>query len=191
MREPAPESADGRLSCNRGPHAGVREMGVRQGALLALEALSARAAAGEGACSASWIEQLSRMRERALGGRCVKVVGARALWLFDDVAGAWLLWHAHVHASLRGALHLGAVRVHPLDVFGASVNLLHRMLTLAGAGELVVSEWALCEIAPQASQGHAVEALGACYLKHWPVAEPCFRVRCQAVLPPGEQPVKR
>lgn len=146
----------------------------RRAALLAVQALHADAGDGRSEACLSWLALLARMHEASPAARCVKTVGARSLWCFDEAGEAWRCWSVLRDDSVCAALHVGEVLAHECDVFGASVNLLHRMLGLSNAAELVVSEQALLRLDP-ASRSRAV-ALGACYLKHWPVAEPCFRL---------------
>jgi adenylate cyclase len=83
--------------------------------------------------------------------------------------------------SLRIGLHVAAVVVDEIDVYGAGVNLVARLATLARPGELVAS----ADLADQLIDGHdaVVEDLGECFLKH--LDEP---VRAARLHPPEGSP---
>jgi len=83
---------------------------------------------------------------------------------------------------LRMGIHAGQLIADEHDVYGRSVNLAARLMTLAGPGEIVVSAEVRDQITPVLDAD--VEDLGDCYLKH--VQQP---VRAYRVGPPGAHPV--
>lgn len=86
------------------------------------------------------------------------------------------------HMLLRIGIHAGQLIADEHDVYGRSVNLAARLMTLAGPGEIVISAEVRDQITPILDAD--VEDLGECYLKH--VQQP---VRAYRVGPPGAQPV--
>jgi class 3 adenylate cyclase/TolB-like protein/Tfp pilus assembly protein PilF len=132
----------------------------------------------------------------ACGGRLVKSLG-------DGMMLEFAHGHPAVHAAfaiqgaceslnagvaperqmlLRMGIHAGQLIADEHDVYGRSVNLAARLMTLAGPGEIVVSAEVRDQITPVLDAD--VEDLGDCYLKH--VQHP---VRAYRVGPPGAQPV--
>jgi hypothetical protein len=81
---------------------------------------------------------------------------------------------------LRTGLEVSDVIVEDNDVFGRGVNLAARLMSLAGPGEIVVSQHVRDGLTP--SLDADVEDLGDCYVKGIP--QP---VRAYRVGPPGPQ----
>lgn len=75
---------------------------------------------------------------------------------------------------LHFGIHAGeVVRQRDGDVFGGTVNLAARLQSLAGAGELVVSE---VVAGPLRQVGFTLESLGEKKLKNVPTPVSCYRV---------------
>ena len=85
---------------------------------------------------------------------------------------------------LRMGIEVSDVIVEAEDVFGHGVNLAARLMSLAGPGEIVVSQRVRDGLTP--SLDADVEDLGDCYVKGIP--QP---VRAYRVGPPGPQPMVR
>lgn len=83
---------------------------------------------------------------------------------------------------LRMGVQVGKLVADDLDVYGRDVNLAARLTTLAGPGEIVVSEDVRHQLIPELDA--EVEDLGDCYLKH--IEQP---VRAYRIGPPGPRPV--
>jgi len=132
----------------------------------------------------------------AHAGRLVKSLGDGMMLEFASpqpaVQAAFVIQHAceqlnqgvapERHMLLRIGIHTGQLIADEHDVYGRSVNLAARLMTLAGPGEIVVSAEVRDQITPVLDAD--VEDLGDCYLKH--VQQP---VRAYRVGPPGAHPV--
>ncbi len=130
------------------------------------------------------------------GGRLVKSLGDGMMLEFAHaqpaVQAAFAIQHACERLNqgapperrmlLRMGIHTGQLIADEHDVYGRSVNLAARLMTLAGPGEIVVSAEVRDQITPVLDAD--VEDLGDCYLKH--VQHP---VRAYRVGPPGAHPV--
>lgn len=113
-----------------------------------------------------------------LGGRLVKSLGDGMLLEFGRVheateAARAIQGHAAASAtigtarqplSLRMGVHSADVVIDELDVYGAGVSLAARLTTLAGPGQIVVSQQAADELI-QTLDGELLD-LGECFLKH-------------------------
>jgi len=148
-----------------------------------------------------WLALVEDVKTRILPecrGRVVKSLGDGLLMDFDDiraaVAAAFGIQHASnranaglpadQHIQLRMGLEVGDVIVATDDVHGRGVNLAARLMTLAGPGEIVMSENARDQLTPNLDAD--VEDLGDCYVRH--LSQP---VRAYRIGPPGPRPVIR
>ena len=86
------------------------------------------------------------------------------------------------HILLRIGIETGEVIIGGNDVFGHGVNIAHRLTTLAGPGEIIVSARVRDQLTPILDAD--VEDLGECYLKH--IESP---LRAYRIGPPGPHPV--
>lgn len=86
------------------------------------------------------------------------------------------------HMQLRFGAHLAEFVADDYDIYGTDVNLTARVTTLAGPGEIVVTD----TLRDQLTEGldAAIEDLGDCHLKH--VAQP---VRVYRIGPSGPAPI--
>ena len=128
-----------------------------------------------------WRRFVNEVRTQVLpahGGRLVKSLGDGMLLEFENVPSAVAAAQdlqrraAALNVErdsdramhLRVGVHACEVVVDQLDLYGAGVNLVARLATLAGPGEIVVSE----DVAAAAVPGldPDLEDLGLCYVKH-------------------------
>jgi adenylate cyclase len=86
------------------------------------------------------------------------------------------------HMLLRTCLHITELYEDARDVYGRGVNLAARLYTLAGPGEIVVSEEVRDQLTPELDA--EIEDLGECYVKHF--ERP---VRAYRIGPPGPRPL--
>ena len=128
-------------------------------------------------------------------GRLVKHTGDGMLIDFDDVRSAVSAALAIQQAGarrnaslpvsrqihLRMGLELADVIVDLQDVLGHGVNLAARLMSLAGPGEIVVSQHVREGLTP--SLDADIEDLGDCFVRH--VAQP---IRAYRIRPPGPRP---
>lgn len=124
----------------------------------------------------------------ARGGRIVKSLGDGLLMEFDLVpsaaAAALDLQRriapyntsraAEAAIMLRVGVHVADVVVDELDIYGSGVNLAARLATLAGPGEVIVSDEVHGLLVPGIDA--EVEDLGDCYLKHIDGAVRAYRL---------------
>ena len=146
-----------------------------------------------------WLEFVDRVKRDILpphNGRLVKSLGDGMLLDFDDVrsavSAALAIQHERIRANagrpadrqilLRAGMEVSDVIVEANDVLGRGVNLAARLMSLAGPGEIVVSQHVRDGLTP--SLDADVEDLGDCYVKGIP--QP---VRAYRVGPPGPQPM--
>jgi TolB-like protein/Tfp pilus assembly protein PilF len=85
---------------------------------------------------------------------------------------------------LRMGMEVSDVIVESDDVHGRGVNLAARLMTLAGPGEIVISQHVRDRLTP--SLDADVEDLGDCFVRH--LSQP---VRAYRIGPPGPRPVVR
>lgn len=123
------------------------------------------------------------------GGRLVKSLGDGLLLEFNDAAHALAAARALVRRvqsvnesrardqfiELRIGLNLAEVRVDDLDIYGQGVNLAARLATLAGPGEIALSESFHAAIAATEPL-EDLSDLGLCYLKHLDQPVHAFRI---------------
>jgi adenylate cyclase len=146
-----------------------------------------------------WLDFVERVKRDILppnNGRLVKSLGDGMLLDFADVrsavSAALAIQHARKRANagrpadrqimLRTGMEVSDVIVEANDVFGRGVNLAARLMSLAGPGEIVVSQHVRDGLTP--SLDADVEDLGDCYVKGIP--QP---IRAYRVGPPGPQPM--
>jgi adenylate cyclase len=132
----------------------------------------------------------------AHGGRLVKSLGDGMLLEFESVPPAVAAAleiqtriapynagrDAEAAMYLRIGAHVAEVVVDELDVYGAGVNLAARLATLAGPGEIIMSEDARGAIVPGLDAD--IEDLGECHLKHLDAPTRAFRIGA-----PSERPI--
>lgn len=132
----------------------------------------------------------------ANGGRVVKHTGDGAMAVFQSCQGAAQAAFAmHAMAAtdnaqhpvdqairLRIGINVGALIGDEIDVYGNSVNLAARLMTLAGPGETVVSSDVRDRLADDIDAD--IEDLGECFVKH--ITQP---IRAYRAGPAGPQPV--
>ena len=82
---------------------------------------------------------------------------------------------AQQHLVLRIGLHAADVLVDEIDVFGAGVNLAARLASLAGPGQIAMSQ-SFREAVEGRDALDDVEDLGLCYLKHIDEPVHAFRI---------------
>ena len=145
-----------------------------------------------------WLNFVERVKRDILppnNGRLVKGLGDGMLLDFADVrsavSAALAIQHERRRANagrpadrqimLRTGMEVSDVIVEDNDVFGRGVNLAARLMSLAGPGEIVVSQHVRDGLTP--SLDAEVEDLGDCYVRGIP--QP---VRAYRVGPPGPQP---
>jgi adenylate cyclase len=130
------------------------------------------------------------------GGRLVKSLGDGLMVEFEAVPPAIqcaIAMQAAIAASnagrpneqwmcLRVGAHVADVIFDERDIYGAGVNLVARLTTLAGPGEIVVSADVRDRLVPGLDA--EVEDLGECHVKHL-----AHTVRAYRVGPVGERPV--
>lgn len=139
-----------------------------------------------------WLQFVQIARDEVLprhGARMVKSLGDGMLIEAGDAASAVAV-ALDLHRSiervntgrpgeqrffLRSAAHLAEVIVDQLDLYGAGVNLAHRLVSLGEPGDIVVS----AEIRDRLTNAlHvSVEDLGLCYVKHVERPERAFRIK--------------
>ena len=146
-----------------------------------------------------WLDFVDHVKRTILptyNGRLVKSLGDGMLLDFPDVrsaVSAALAVQRERHRAnarrpadrqimLRSGLEVSDVIVEADDVFGRGVNLAARLMSLAGPGEIVVSQRVRDGLTP--SLDADVEDLGDCYVKG--LSQP---VRAYRVGPPGPHPV--
>ena len=146
-----------------------------------------------------WLDFVERVKRDILPthkGRFVKSLGDGMLMDFDDVrsavSAALAIRYERERANvgrpsnrkimLRTGMEVSDVIVQADDVFGRGVNLAARLMSLAGPGEIVISQHVRDGLTP--SLDADVEDLGDCYVKGLP--QP---VRAYRVGPPGPQQV--
>ncbi len=146
-----------------------------------------------------WLDFVDHVKRSILpahNGRLVKSLGDGMLLDFADVrsgvSAALAIQRDRGRANagrppdrqimLRSGLEVSDVIVEADDVFGRGVNLAARLMSLAGPGEIVVSQRVRDGLTP--SLDADVEDLGDCYVKGIP--QP---VRAYRVGPPGPQPM--
>jgi len=144
-----------------------------------------------------WLEFVDHVKRNILpghNGRLVKSLGDGMLLDFPDVrsgvSAALAIQRERNRANaarpadhqmmLRSGMEVSDVIVEADDVFGRGVNLAARLMSLAGAGEIVVSQHVRDGLT--ASLDADIEDLGDCYVKG--IAEP---VRAYRVGPPGRR----
>jgi class 3 adenylate cyclase/tetratricopeptide (TPR) repeat protein len=142
-----------------------------------------------------WLDFVARVKRDILPphkGRFIKSLGDGMLLDFDDVrsavSAALAIQHERERANagrpadrqvmLRTGMEVSDVIVQADDVFGRGVNLAARLMSLAGPGEIVVSQRVRDGLTP--SLDADVEDLGDCYVKGLP--QP---VRAYRIGPPG------
>jgi class 3 adenylate cyclase len=117
------------------------------------------------------------MLEFADAAGCIRAALAMQAWFRDVNQG--LAPEEHVH--LRIGAHVADFVADKYDIYGTDVNLAARIATLAGPGEVVISQ-ALRDRLGRALPLHLVD-LGPCHLKH--VKQPVHAYRIgQAGAPP-------
>lgn len=148
-----------------------------------------------------WLGLVSHVRAHVLpqhNGRFVKNLGDGMLVAFADVrsaaSGALAIQQASREANarsssenqilLRMGMEVSDVIVDQDDVQGHGVNLATRLMSLAGAGEIVVSQHVRDRLTPGIDAD--IEDLGDCFLRH--VSQP---VRAYRLGPSGQRPVTR
>lgn len=146
-----------------------------------------------------WRTIFERWRMSAVvenAGRVVKHTGDGAIAVFPTCIGAaQAAFDIHALAAadsalgpdtealqLRLGINVGPMLEDDTDIYGHSVNLAARLMSLAGPGETVVSPAVRDELADNIDAD--VEDLGECYLKN--VAQP---VRAYRIGPAGPKPV--
>ena len=146
-----------------------------------------------------WLDFVDRVKRDILppnNGRLVKSLGDGMLLDFPDVrsavSAALAIQHERKRANagrpadrqimLRTGLEVSDVIVEDNDVFGRGVNLAARLMSLAGPGEIVVSQHVRDGLTP--SLDADVEDLGDCYVKGLTLP-----IRAYRVGPPGPRPM--
>jgi class 3 adenylate cyclase/TolB-like protein/Tfp pilus assembly protein PilF len=148
-----------------------------------------------------WRGIVERIKQEVLpkfGGRLVKSTGDGVLLDFDDVrnavSSAFAIQQlsreinanhpAEQHILLRAGIEVSDVVVQDNDLLGRGVNLAARLMTLAGPGEIVITQ----RVRDRLTHGldADIEDLGDCYLRH--IAQP---VRAYRVGPPSSRPSTR
>jgi adenylate cyclase len=143
-----------------------------------------------------FVEHVKRSILPAHNGRLVKSLGDGMLLDFADVrsgvSAALAIQRERSRANvdrpddrrimLRTGMEVSDVIVEANDVYGRGVNLAARLMSLAGPGEIVVSQRVRDGLTP--SLDATVEDLGDCYVKGIPLP-----VRAYRVGPPGPQPM--
>ena len=112
----------------------------------------------------------------------VRSAVSAALAIQRDAAGPMPAGRPTARSCCASGLEVSDVIVEADDVFGRGVNLAARLMSLAGPGEIVVSQHVRDGLTP--SLDADVEDLGDCYVKGIP--QP---VRAYRVGPPGPQPM--
>jgi adenylate cyclase len=147
---------------------------------------------------ARWLDFLDHVRTHVLpprNGRLVKNLGDGMLLDFEEVRSAVSAAFAIQHATerlnarhppeswirLRIGLEVSDVIVEPDDVLGRGVNLAARLMSLAGPGEIVISQHVRDGLADNLDAD--IEDLGDCFVRHLPQA-----IRAYRVGPPGTRP---
>ncbi len=148
-----------------------------------------------------WLDLVEYVRAEILpshGGRLVKSLGDGMLLDFSEVRSAVSAALAIQEASerrnaslpaeqkimLRMGLEVSDVIVEANDVLGRGVNLAARLMSLAGPGEIVISQHVRDGLT--ASLDADVEDLGDCFVRH--LTQP---IRAYRIGPPGRHPVIR
>jgi adenylate cyclase len=146
-----------------------------------------------------WFTLVEQVKTQLIAnGRLVKTLGDGMLLEFDDVpsavAAALRIRDAGSLANvgyppdrqilLRMGMEVSDVIVEHDDVHGRGVNIASRLMTLAGPGEIVVSQRVRDRLASALDAD--IEDLGECFLRH--VKEP---VRAYRIGPPGRAPAFR
>jgi len=148
-----------------------------------------------------WLDFVEYVKTDVLpprNGRLVKSLGDGLLLDFDEVRSAASAALAIQHASerrntglstdrkilLRAGMEVSDVIVEPDDVFGRGVNLAARLMSLAGPGEIVISQHVRDGLTPTLDAD--VEDLGDCFVRH--LAQP---IRAYRIGPPGMRPIAR
>jgi adenylate cyclase len=148
-----------------------------------------------------WLALVEDVRADILpshNGRLVKSLGDGMLLDFSEVRSAVSAALAVQDASerrnaslpaeqkimLRMGLEVSDVIVEANDVLGRGVNLAARLMSLAGPGEIVVSQHVRDGLTP--SLDADVEDLGDCFVRH--LTQP---IRAYRIGPPGRHPVIR
>lgn len=148
-----------------------------------------------------WLDLVEYVRAEILpshDGRLVKSLGDGMLLDFSEVRSAVSAALAIQGASerrnaslpdeqkimLRMGLEVSDVIVEANDVLGRGVNLAARLMSLAGPGEIVISQHVRDGLT--ASLDADVEDLGDCFVRH--LSQP---VRAYRIGPPGRHPVIR
>ncbi len=146
-----------------------------------------------------WHYFVGYAREHVLpqhGGRMLKSLGDGLMLEFADAQGCVkaafeLQDHCsqinsghspQMHMHLRVGAHLAEFVADEHDIYGTDVNLTARIATLAGPGEIVVTESVRDQLADGLDAD--IEDLGECHLKH--IHEP---IRAYRVGPVGHAPV--
>lgn len=130
------------------------------------------------------------------GGRLVKSLGDGMLLDFEDVRAA--VWAALAircaserenagcpperQMLLRMGLELSDVILQEDDILGHGVNLAARLMSLAGPGEIVVSQRVRDRLTPDLDAD--IEDLGECFVRH--LRNP---IRAYRIGPPGPRPI--
>ena len=146
-----------------------------------------------------WLDFVEHVKTHLLpprGGRLVKSLGDGMLLDFDEVRSAVSAALAIQNAAerlnagfpadrqilLRMGMEISDVIVEPDDVFGRGVNLAARLMSLAGPGEIVISQHVRDGLT--ATLDADVEDLGDCFVRH--LAQP---IRAYRIGPPGPRPL--
>lgn len=146
-----------------------------------------------------WLALVTYVKTEVLpkcNGHLVKSLGDGLLLDFDDARSAASAAFAIQAASraanagrapddqilLRMGMEVSDVIVEADDLHGHGVNLAARLMTLAGPGEIVISQHVRDRLTP--SLDADVEDLGDCFLRH--LSRP---VRAYRIGPPGPRPV--
>jgi class 3 adenylate cyclase/TolB-like protein len=150
---------------------------------------------------ARWLSLAAKVKTQILprfDGHLVKSLGDGMLLDFEDVrsaiSAAFAIQEAsrqanagiaaEEHIFLRMGIEVSNVIVEAGDVHGRGVNLAARLMTLAGPGEIVISQHVRDRLTP--SLDAEVEDLGECFLRHVREA-----VRAYRIGPPGPRPAIR
>ena len=143
-----------------------------------------------------WLRFVNEVQTQVLparGGRIVKSLGDGLLLEFELVpsaAAAALDLQRRItpHNANRGAdaaimlragVHVAEVVTDERDIYGSGVNLAARLATLAGPGEVIVSDQVHAMLVPGIDAD--VEDLGDCFLKH--IEGPIRAYRLGAAVP--------
>jgi adenylate cyclase len=147
---------------------------------------------------ARWLDFVEHVKSIILpprGGRLVKSLGDGLLLDFEDVRSAVTTALAIQKESkcrnigvaperridLRMGLEVSDVIVELDDVMGRGVNLAQRLMSLAGPGEIVISQQVRDGLTPTLDA--EVEDLGDCFVRH--LTQP---IRAYRIGPPGPRP---